>query len=84
MEKIQIELTEDVLRKGIDNAITSILKSDYSNPFFDIVKKAIEEQKPTLDKFVSEIISNAILDVNFKEKMSNLVIQKMIESTFKK
>lgn len=84
MTEITITIPEDKLREGIAKSIESVLKSEYSNPFADLVKKALSDQSGPLKTFIDEIIANALTQPEFKEKVSQVVITKLVESALKR
>jgi phosphopantetheine adenylyltransferase len=84
MTEIQVNVTEEQVRAGIEKCLTEALKSSYSNPVNDAVVKALKEQEGVIKKFVDELIANAIANPEFKTKLGEIVLGKMIELALKK
>jgi uncharacterized protein YllA (UPF0747 family) len=84
METIQITLTEDQIRSGIEKSINDALKESYRNPIKEAVEKAIKENEGAIKKVVDEIIVNAVTNPEFKAKMSDIVLQRLVESALRK
>lgn len=84
METIQVNVTDEMIKTGIEKCITEALKSTYSNPVNDAVIKALKEQEGVIKKFVDNIISEAISNPEFKSKLGEIVLGKMIELALKK
>jgi hypothetical protein len=84
MEAIKVEISEEKLRIGLEKAIDELFKSSYSNPINDILKKCVNEKEGEIKKIIDAIIVQAIGSPDFKTKMSDLVIQRMVESALKK
>lgn len=55
MENIQVEVTEEQIRAGIEKCITEALKSTYSNPVNDAVSKALKEKEGVIKVFVDDM-----------------------------
>jgi len=84
MENIKIEITEDQIRNGIEKCISEALKSSYSNPVNDAVNKALKNQDGLIVQLVNDIIANAIATPEFKTKLGEIVLGKMIELALNK
>lgn len=84
MEAIQVNVTEEMIRAGIEKSLTEALKSSYSNPVNDAVTAALKEQSGAIKNLVNEVIANAISDPEFKIRMGGLVLEKMIELALNK
>lgn len=84
MTDISINLSEELIRTGIETAMKEALKSSYSNPVSKIVDKALNDQAGEIKKIVDQIIVDAISNPEFKSKMSDMVIQRLVEMALKK
>lgn len=84
MSDIQITITVEKITKILETQLDEVLKSTYSNPVRDLVVSAIKGQEGAIKQVIDEIIVNAISNPEFKTKMSDLVIQRLVESALKK
>lgn len=84
MENITIEITEEQIRNSFKLAAEKILKDDYGNPVKKAMEEAIANKQGEIKKVVDEIIVSAISDPEFKEKIAQAVISKMVESALRK
>lgn len=74
--EIEIKLSEERVRRAFENAADNILKSEYGNPIREAMEKSIKEKEGEIKKVVDEIISAAISDPSFKERIANAVINR--------
>lgn len=84
MESVQVTITDQQIRDGIEKSISEALKSSYNNPVNDAVNKALKEKEGAIKLLVDEIINSAILNPDFKSKLGDLVLSKMVEFALKK
>ena len=84
MEDIVINLTTEKIQNGISAALDELLKSSYSNPVKTLVEKALKDQEGEIKKVVDAIIVEAISNPEFKTRMSDMVIQRLVEAALKK
>lgn len=84
METITVNITDEMIRVGIEKCITEALKNSYSNPVNDAVNASIKESGGAIKKVVDEIIVSAVTSAEFKTKIADIVIAKMVESSLKK
>ena len=82
METIKIEITEEQIRAGIEKSFSEALKNTYGNPVKDAVEASIKSNEGAIKKIVDEVIVAAITNPEFKTKISDIVIQRMVESAF--
>lgn len=83
MEDITIKITLPQVKAALEQAADNLFKSSYSNPIADLLKKCIEEKESDVKKIVNEIITNSINSPEFKLKMADIIIQKMVEGALK-
>ena len=83
-DKIIIEMDFDRIRTALEKAADELFKSSYSNPVVDLLKECIKDQEGEIKKVIDEIIVSSISDPEFKTKMADLVIQRMVEGALKK
>jgi hypothetical protein len=84
MENITIEITEEQIRNSFKLGVEKLLKDDYGNPVKKALEEAINSKQGEIKKVVDEIIVSAIRDPEFKEKIAQAVISKMVESALRK
>jgi hypothetical protein len=84
MESITLTITEERIRSAMEESISKILKSDYGNPVKDAVEAAIKDKQGEIKKVIDQIIVDAINDPEFKRRIADSVISKMVESALKK
>lgn len=81
---VKLEIGYDKIQVALEKAAEELFKSSYNNPMLDLLKKAVEEKHGVVKAIVDEIIVSAISSPDFKEKISAIVIQRMVESALKK
>lgn len=84
MENVNVEITGEQIRAGIEKCMSEAFKSGYSNPVNDAVQKALKEKEGQIHQFVYEIIADALSKPEFKEKLGEIVLSKMIELALNK
>lgn len=84
MEKITIDITVDKIKQILGTQLDEVIKSSYSNPIRDIVAQSIKGQEGPIKLIIDSIITDAVSDPDFRKKMSDMVIQRMVESALKK
>lgn len=77
-QKVVIEIGMDKIQKGLEKAADDLFKSSYGNPMQELLKKSIEEKHGEIKKIVDGIVSDAIGNPEFKTKISEVVIQRMV------
>lgn len=84
MENITISVTQDELQAAVEKAVKYALNTDYDNPVKEAVDKAMKTQSGVISQMVTEIITTAVADPDFKKKLTDVVLAKMVESALKK
>jgi len=84
MESIKIEVTYDQIQTAVNDAMVNILKNSYGNPVKDAVERAFKEKSGEVETMVKQIISDALTNPIFKEKLGEIVLQQMVSSAMKK
>ncbi len=84
MQEIEVKIGEDKIRLGVETAINELFKSSYSNPIQKILEQSIKEQEGKLKEIIDSIIVDAIGNPEFREKMANIVLQKIVDAALKK
>lgn len=84
MENITISVTQDELQAAVEKAVKYALTTDYDNPVKETVDKAMKTQSGVISQMVTEIITTAVADPDFKKKLTDVVLAKMVESALKK
>lgn len=64
--------------------MTELFKSSYSNPVADLLKQSITEKNSEIKKIIDEIIASSISSPEFKTRMADVVITKMVENSLRK
>lgn len=83
METIKVEITEEKIRNAMELSLDKILKSDYDNPVKKAMDAAINDKQGEIKKVVDEIITAAISSPDFKTRIADAVISRMVESALK-
>lgn len=84
MESIKLEITIEQIQNSFKNGVEKLLKDDYGNPVKKALEEAINAKQGEIKKVVDEIIVSAISNPDFKEKIAQAVISKMVESALRK
>lgn len=84
MENLTVTITGDKIKQALDNAANELFKSSYSNPIKDLLEKAVKEQEGKIKEIVDEIIAASISNPEFKEKISQVVITRIVEAALTK
>lgn len=84
MESYKFEITKEQMQKSITYHLEKELEGGYSsNPIREAVKNAISENKEGIQKLVSDILTESIKDPEFKEKLANVALSRIIEKGLK-
>ena len=84
MSEITITIPEEKLREAISKGIDNVLKSDYGNPVREIIEKSIKDQNGPIKAFVDQLVLDAVTNPDFKERMSSVVVNKLVEAALKR
>jgi hypothetical protein len=84
MENLTVIIPFDKLQTALEKAAEEIFKNSYSNPVKDLLEKCVKDKEGDIKKIIDEIIVESIGNPEFKTKMANLVIQKMVENSLRK
>lgn len=84
MENLTIEITGQQIKDCFELQVGKILKDDYGNPIRRALEDAVKSKEGEIKKVVDEIIATAINDPQFKDRISQAVISRMVESALKK
>lgn len=82
--EISITLTEKQIQEGIEACVKKSLESTYNNPINDAVTAALKEKDGIIKTFVNELITEAVSKPEFKSKLADIVLAKMLELALKK
>lgn len=77
-------VTTEKLQEAISTSVDTILKSSYGNPFKDCIEKALKEKDGEIKKAVDSIISDVLNRPDFKEKLGEAMMARMVEATLKR
>lgn len=83
-ENITLEITREQIQNAFKLGVEKLLKDDYGNPVRKALEEAINSKQGEIKKVVDEIVSSAICDSEFKDKIASAVIAKMVESALRK
>jgi len=84
MSEITVTIGLDKIQEAFQQASEEIFKNSYSNPVKKLLEQAFSEKEGAVKAIVSEIITEAIGSPDFKTKMGEVIIQKMVEGAIKK
>lgn len=84
METIKVNITEEQIQVSVEKCIVEALKSTYNNPVSDAVTKALKEKEGQIAIYVNDIIQSAISNPEFKTRLGEIVLSKMIELALNK
>ena len=82
--EVVVKISFDKIRIALERAADDMFKTSYGNPISELLKKCIEEKEGDVKKIVNEIIISSINNSDFKTKMGDVVLQKMVEGALKK
>ena len=78
MQEIEVKIGEDKIRLGVETAINELFKSSYSNPIQKILEDSIKQQQGKIKEIVDSIIVDAIGNPEFRARMAEIVLQKIV------
>jgi hypothetical protein len=84
MESIKIEIEAATIKTALEKQFESVLSSSYSNPVRTCIESALKEKDGEIKKIVDEIISQTLNNPEFKTKLSDIVLQRMVDAALKK
>ena len=84
MDELTVTIPVSALREGFEKAAQELFKSSYSNPIKDLLDKAVKEKESQIKKIIDEIINQAIGTQEFKERLANVVMERLVESALRK
>lgn len=84
MENIVIEIGLDKIKAGFEKSAEELFKSSYSNPIQKLLEESIKSKEGQIKLLVDEIIAGVIGTPVFKEKMTEVIMSRMIESALRK
>ena len=84
---VEMKLDSEVLQKIIVEAIPKLLaeklSSSYSNPISAVLDAEIKEMSGEIRIFVKSLLSNVLTKPEFKEKIADILIAKIIQNGLK-
>lgn len=83
-DTIKLEIGFDKIQIALEKAADDLFKNSYDNPIRDILKKSIQEKEGEVKKIVDEIVVSSINSPDFKAKIADVIIQRMVEASLKK
>lgn len=84
MENITVVIPISKLQEVVESNIASILKNDYNNPVRKAIEEAIAEKHGPIKDFVAAVITETLTQPEFKTRMGEIVLQRMVEASMKK
>lgn len=84
MEDLTVVIPGAKLREYVEKNFEAVLTDRYGNPLKKCIEDAISGQGGAISKIVSEIIAESIGTPEFRAKMSDIVIQKMVEAAIRR
>lgn len=75
---IKKETIQAMLVKAIPEHLEEELKNSYSSPIRKVIEKAIEDNLVQIHNLITELISSAINDPIFKEKLGAAVLNAIV------
>ncbi len=82
-KEVVIKIGFDKIQIALEKAADEMFKSTYSNPVSDLLKECIQDKKGEMKKIVDEIIINSIGNLEFKQKLGDVIIQKIVAGALK-
>jgi hypothetical protein len=83
-ESLKIEISYEKFKAAMLKSVDDIIGSTYSNPIKSMVESAFKDKEGQVKLFVEKIIAETLLTPDFKTKMSEAIMNKMIESALRK
>lgn len=84
MENLTVEITAEQIDTALRAAFAKSLTDSYDSPVREAVDAAIKEKEGAIKKVVDEIIVEAISNPEFKNRIADVVLAKMVETAIKK
>lgn len=84
MENITVVISVSKLQEVVEKNISDILNNSYNNPVKTAIETVIKEQQGAIQEFVRTVITETLTQPEFKVKMGEIVMQRMVESSLKK
>lgn len=82
--ELTVTVSTEKLQEALSATVDNILKSTYGNPFKDCVEKALKDKDGEIKKFVDETISEVLNMPDFKAKLGEAMMARMVESALKR
>lgn len=81
--EIKVNITNEQIQGAVEKAILDALSSSYSNPVRSAVDEALKNSDGQIKSLVNSIISKAITDKTYTEKLQDAVLQKLVSTIIK-
>ncbi len=83
----EIKISSELLQEAIEIAMPEIIKdklsSSYSSPLAKVIEEELNKQDGFFRQLIAETISKAVNDVEFKKRLGEKVLEKIIERGLK-
>ena len=76
---IEAKILQDAIETAMPEIIKDRLSSSYSSPLAKVIEEELDNQDGFFRKLISETISKAVNDKEFKERLGEKVLEKIIE-----
>ena len=83
MENITVSLTNEKIEEAVLSAVDELCKSTYSNPIRTVLEDSLSDKKGEIKKVVDSIIVEAISSPDFRNRLADVVVQRMVQTTLK-
>lgn len=82
-----MEITQEQIQAAVQKALVEklddILSSSYHNPIKELLEEEIKKQDGELKTLISSTLRSAFTDDTFKQKLTDKVLEKLIEKGLK-
>lgn len=84
MESITIEITLAKLQDAVQKNVEDVLKSGYNNPLRKAIENALNEKQGIFKTFVDDLITETLMNPEFKTQLGSIMMQEMVKSAMRK
>jgi len=84
MEALTVQVTIPQIQDALNKAAEEVFKSSYNNPMKNALEEVFKQKKQQIEEMVSQIVADCLTNPEFKAKLSDLVLQRMVHTALAK
>ena len=81
--KINSEVLEKIIIESLPKLLAEKLSSSYGNPISEVIEAEIKEMSGEIRIFVKSLLANVLTNPEFKGKIADLLLTKIIQQGLK-